>query len=63
MRDYQVNGLNCMISLYQSGLNGILADEMSFGKILQTISLLGYRKHFHKQDEPHIVILSKSLQN
>ncbi|RNA16202.1 chromatin-remodeling complex ATPase chain Iswi isoform X1, partial [Brachionus plicatilis] len=28
MRDYQVRGLNWMISLYMSGLNGILADEM-----------------------------------
>lgn len=28
MRDYQVRGLNWMISLYENGLNGILADEM-----------------------------------
>ena len=64
MRDYQVNGLNCMISLYQSGLNGILADEMGLGKTLQTISLLGYMKHFRKQDGPHIVTVPKfTLQN
>ena len=64
MRDYQVNGLNCMISLYQSELNGILADEMGLGKTLQTISYLGYMKHFLKQDGPHIVIVPKStLQN
>ena len=42
MRDYQVRGLNWMISLYENGLNGILADEMGLGKTLQTISLLGY---------------------
>ena len=28
MRDYQVRGLNWLISLYENGINGILADEM-----------------------------------
>lgn len=28
MRDYQVQGLNWMVSLYHNGINGILADEM-----------------------------------
>ena len=28
MRDYQIRGLNWMISLYENGINGILADEM-----------------------------------
>jgi SNF2 family DNA or RNA helicase len=28
MRDYQIRGLNWMISLYEIGINGILADEM-----------------------------------
>lgn len=46
MRDYQVRGLNWMISLYENGINGILADEMGLGKTLQTISLLGYMKNF-----------------
>lgn len=46
MRDYQIRGLNWMISLYENGINGILADEMGLGKTLQTISLLGYLKNF-----------------
>lgn len=41
LRDYQIRGLNWMISLYENGINGILADEMGLGKTLQTISLLG----------------------
>jgi SNF2 family DNA or RNA helicase len=45
MRDYQIEGLNWMISLYQNGVNGILADEMGLGKTLETISLLGYMKN------------------
>ena len=28
MRDYQVRGLNWLISLEHNGINGILADEM-----------------------------------
>lgn len=64
MRDYQIRGLNWMISLYQSGLNGILADEMGLGKTLQTISLIGYMKHFRDQGRAHLVIVPKStLQN
>jgi len=60
MRDYQVRGLNWMISLYENGIHGILADEMGLGKTLQTISLLGYMKHIRKIDGPHIVIVPKS---
>ncbi|XKL63332.1 hypothetical protein PGB90_005696 [Kerria lacca] len=60
MRDYQVRGLNWMISLYENGINGILADEMGLGKTLQTISLLGYLKHYRNINGPHMVIAPKS---
>ncbi|XP_076446888.1 SWI/SNF-related matrix-associated actin-dependent regulator of chromatin subfamily A member 5-like [Babylonia areolata] len=60
MRDYQVRGLNWMISLYENGINGILADEMGLGKTLQTISLLGYMKHYRNISSPHLVICPKS---
>ena len=59
MRDYQIRGLNWMISLYENGINGILADEMGLGKTLQTISLLGYMKLCRKS-VPHLVISPKS---
>jgi len=60
MRDYQVRGLNWMIGLYENGINGILADEMGLGKTLQTISLLGYMKHFRNISGPHMVLVPKS---
>ncbi|GFS19373.1 chromatin-remodeling complex ATPase chain Iswi, partial [Elysia marginata] len=60
MRDYQIRGLNWMISLYENGINGILADEMGLGKTLQTISLLGYMKHYRGIASPHLVICPKS---
>lgn len=37
---------------------------MGLGKTLQTISLIGYMKHFRDQPRPHCVIVPKStLQN
>ena len=50
MRDYQLEGLNWLIKLFENGINGILADEMGLGKTLQTISLLGYLKEAHGED-------------
>ncbi|KAG9509927.1 putative global transcription activator SNF2L1, partial [Fragariocoptes setiger] len=60
MRDYQIRGLNWMIGLEENGINGILADEMGLGKTLQTISLLGYMKHYRNAAGPHMVISPKS---
>ncbi|XP_041379818.1 LOW QUALITY PROTEIN: SWI/SNF-related matrix-associated actin-dependent regulator of chromatin subfamily A member 5-like, partial [Gigantopelta aegis] len=60
MRDYQLRGLNWMISLYENGINGILADEMGLGKTLQTIALLGYMVLMRSVPGPHIVIAPKS---
>ena len=41
MRDYQVAGLNWLISLHENGISGILADEMGLGKTCQVIAFLG----------------------
>ncbi|QRV80676.1 chromatin remodeling complex subunit [Ceratobasidium sp. AG-Ba] len=64
MRSYQIQGLNWMTALHHNGLNGILADEMGLGKTLQTISFLGYLKHYKGIKGPHLVVVPKStLQN
>ena len=34
LRDYQLDGVNWMISLNETGINGILADEMGLGKTI-----------------------------
>ncbi|KTW28151.1 hypothetical protein T552_02010 [Pneumocystis carinii B80] len=60
MRDYQVQGLNWLISLYENGINGILADEMGLGKTLQTISFLGYLRFLKGIRGPHLVAAPKS---
>ncbi|XP_063414709.1 SWI/SNF-related matrix-associated actin-dependent regulator of chromatin subfamily A member 5-like [Mytilus trossulus] len=60
MRDYQVRGLNWLISLYTHGINGILADEMGLGKTIQTIALLGYLKHYKNISGPHLCVVPLS---
>ncbi|KAI8617443.1 SNF2 family N-terminal domain-containing protein [Chytriomyces sp. MP71] len=60
MRDYQIQGLNWLISLHHNGINGILADEMGLGKTLQTISFLGYLKHIKGICGKHLIVVPKS---
>ena len=38
LREYQMVGLQWMVSLYNNHLNGILADEMGLGKTVQVRS-------------------------
>lgn len=44
MKQYQLEGLEWMKSLWMNGLCGILADEMGLGKTLQAISLIAFFK-------------------
>lgn len=60
MRDYQVAGLNWLVSLHENGISGILADEMGLGKTLQTISFLGYLRHVCATTGPHLIVVPKS---
>lgn len=57
LKDYQLKGLQWMISLYNNNLNGILADEMGLGKTIQTISLITYLIERKKQNGPFLVIV------
>jgi len=64
LREYQIEGLNWMINMYEKNINCILADEMGLGKTLQTISLLGYLYSYKKNKLPNLLIVPKStLQN
>ncbi|KAF8456437.1 SNF2 family N-terminal domain-containing protein [Kalaharituber pfeilii] len=60
MRDYQIAGLNWLISLHENGISGILADEMGLGKTLQTISFLGYLRYICGVNGPHLIMVPKS---
>ncbi|KAF9589973.1 hypothetical protein IFM89_029710 [Coptis chinensis] len=55
LKQYQLKGVKWMISLWQNGLNGILADQMGHGKTIQTIAFLAHLKG-NGLDGPYLVI-------
>ncbi|KAN0060922.1 ATP-dependent DNA helicase Snf21 [Thecaphora frezii] len=60
LKEYQIKGLQWMVSLYNNRLNGILADEMGLGKTIQTISLITFLIEQKKQNGPYLVIVPLS---
>ncbi|KAI8093601.1 SNF2 family N-terminal domain-containing protein [Halteromyces radiatus] len=60
LKDYQIKGLQWMVSLFNNHLNGILADEMGLGKTIQTISLITYLIEKKKQQGPYLIIVPLS---
>ncbi|CUM50424.1 uncharacterized protein AC631_01780 [Debaryomyces fabryi] len=60
LKEYQIKGLQWMVSLFNNHLNGILADEMGLGKTIQTISLLTYLIEIKKIPGPFLVIVPLS---
>lgn len=60
LKEYQLKGLQWMVSLYNNHLNGILADEMGLGKTIQTISLLTYLVERKNVSGPFLVIVPLS---
>lgn len=61
MRDYQLEGLSFLVSMFDNGLSAILADEMGLGKTLQTIAFLGYLKFERYVEGPHLVVCPLSV--
>ncbi|KAG6841530.1 hypothetical protein C0991_009895 [Blastosporella zonata] len=60
LKEYQLKGLQWMVSLYNNRLNGILADEMGLGKTIQTISLITFLIEVKRQHGPYLVIVPLS---
>ncbi|KAM0915050.1 hypothetical protein ACQ4PT_011086 [Festuca glaucescens] len=55
LKPYQIKGVKWLISLWQNGLNGILADQMGLGKTIQTIGFLAHLKG-NGLEGPYMVI-------
>ncbi|KAL1489284.1 hypothetical protein ABEB36_014211 [Hypothenemus hampei] len=60
LKEYQIKGLEWMVSLYNNNLNGILADEMGLGKTIQTIGLVTYLMEKKKENGPFLIIVPLS---
>ncbi|KAG5860387.1 DNA/RNA helicase [Encephalitozoon hellem] len=64
LKEYQIKGLNWLVSLYDKGINGILADDMGLGKTVQSISLLAYLYETEEIPGPFLVVtISSTLDN
>ncbi|KFB41670.1 AGAP010462-PA-like protein [Anopheles sinensis] len=60
LKEYQIKGLEWLVSLFNNNLNGILADEMGLGKTIQTIALVTYLMEKKKNNGPYLVIVPLS---
>ena len=65
-REYQKDGLNWMMFLYQHKLGAVLADDMGLGKTFQSLMLLAAikendKKHGVKEKIPHLIVVPPSL--
>ncbi|CDK27880.1 unnamed protein product [Kuraishia capsulata CBS 1993] len=60
LKEYQIKGLQWMVSLYNNHLNGILADEMGLGKTIQSISLITYLIETKKERGKFLVLVPLS---
>ncbi|KAL0309252.1 UNVERIFIED_CONTAM: ATP-dependent helicase BRM [Sesamum radiatum] len=61
LREYQLVGLQWMLSLYNNKLNGILADEMGLGKTVQVMALIAYLMEFKGNYGPHLIIVPNAV--
>ncbi|XP_076956925.1 ATP-dependent helicase BRM-like [Bidens hawaiensis] len=61
LRDYQLVGLQWMLSLYNNKLNGILADEMGLGKTVQVMALIAYLIEYKSNYGPHLIIVPNAV--
>lgn len=63
LKEYQIKGLEWLVSLYNNNLNGILADEMGLGKTIQTIALVTYLMEKKRNHGPYLIIVPLSTMS
>ena len=63
LRDYQVIGLNWLISQWHTNRNCILADEMGLGKTVQVTAFLEHLRRVEGNNGPYLVIVPLSTLN
>ncbi|KAL3311593.1 hypothetical protein Ciccas_009824 [Cichlidogyrus casuarinus] len=63
LKEYQLRGLEWLVSLHNNNLNGILADEMGLGKTIQTIGLITYLMEKKRVNGPFLIIVPLSVMS
>ncbi|CAL8093802.1 unnamed protein product [Calicophoron daubneyi] len=63
LKEYQLRGLEWLVSLYNNNLNGILADEMGLGKTIQTIALITHLMEKKRVNGPFLIIVPLSVMS
>jgi ATP-dependent helicase STH1/SNF2 len=63
LKEYQLQGIQWMVSLYNNHLNGILADEMGLGKTIQTLGLITYLMESKENSGPYLIIVPLSTMS
>ncbi|KAM9914847.1 hypothetical protein OXX69_000236 [Metschnikowia pulcherrima] len=63
LKEYQIKGLQWMVSLYNNKLNGILADEMGLGKTIQSISLVAHLIENKGEDKFLVIVPLSTITN
>jgi SNF2 family DNA or RNA helicase len=61
LREYQIIGLDWLVTLHNKRMNGILADEMGLGKTIQTISMLASLACDKGVWGPHLIIVPTTI--
>lgn len=61
LREYQIKGVEWLISLSQFQVGGILADDMGLGKTIQTAAFLNYRISIEKHTDPTLIVMPSTL--
>jgi E1A-binding protein p400 len=61
LREYQIIGMDWLITLHNKRMNGILADEMGLGKTIQTIAMLASLACDKGVWGPHLIIVPTTI--
>jgi SNF2 family DNA or RNA helicase len=68
LREYQIIGLDWLVTMYDKNLNGILADEMGLGKTIQVTlytlkKTIAFTAHLAERGiwGPHLIVVPASV--
>ncbi|WP_336671880.1 DEAD/DEAH box helicase [Tsukamurella sp. USMM236] len=61
LRDYQLRGLEWLVTLWHSGIGAVLADDMGLGKTIQVLALLCHEREAGVSVRPTLLVCPMSV--